>query len=74
MVTAAGTHIDITAIKNGKAIRRVTTTFFPGTIPNSVQGNRGRSRFDVTLNALPADAQIEVAVHNEPKRLCTAGS
>ena len=71
MVSTARTHLDITATKKGKVIRKVATGFAPSTIPASRQGKPGRSTFGVSLNALPADAEVAVAVHDQPMRLCT---
>ena len=69
-VSTSRTHLDITATKMGKVIRKVATDFSPSTIPASRQGNPGRSTFGVSLNALPTDAEIAVAVHDQPMRLC----
>ena len=69
-VSTARTHLDITATKNGKVIRKVATGFSPSTIPASRQGNPGRSTFAVNLSELPSDAEIAVAVHDQPMRLC----
>ena len=69
-VSTARTHLDITATKNGKALRTVATGFSPSTIPANRQGSCGRSTFAVNLSELPSDAEIAVAVHDQPMRLC----
>ena len=70
IVSTARTHLDITATKNGKIIRKVATGFSPSTIPASRQGTCGRSTFAVNLSELPPDAEITVAVHDQPMSLC----
>lgn len=69
-VSSAHTHLDITATQKGKVLWVKRTAFFPGTIPESRQGNRGRSTFDLTTKELPADAEITVVVHHQPLSLC----
>ncbi|XHR28623.1 MAG: hypothetical protein ACFUZC_22235 [Chthoniobacteraceae bacterium] len=69
-VSAANTHLDITATRNGKVIRAIATDFFPKTIPATRQGTPGRSRFAVKIDELPPDAKIAVSVHREPLGAC----
>ena len=69
-VSTARTHLDITATKNGKIIRKVATGFSPSTIPPTRQGTCGRSTFAVNLSELPPAAEITVAVHDQPMSLC----
>ncbi|GEM_PF-3354273 len=69
-VSAANTHLDITATRNGKVIHAVATDFFPKTIPATRQGTPGRSRFAVKMGELPPDAKILVSVHREPLGAC----
>ncbi|MDD5349993.1 MAG: hypothetical protein PHQ12_07265 [Chthoniobacteraceae bacterium] len=69
-IHAASTHLDIVATRKGKVIRSVATGFFPATLPETRQGIRGRSTFDVRMGELPPDAEIAVSVHRQPMRLC----
>ena len=58
-------HVDIVITQKGKTIQSLRAGLLPSQIPATRQGVPGRSSFGVTLDPLPADAQITVVPHRE---------